>query len=269
MEERSVSTVQRFKAELKALTTLGGNLAIDLALRLKDAHGELNQQAKDIAKEGDCSFEDDYQRWYTQSRAVIKQLVPDRLQEFDELYRGDGRRKRIALTTYHIQDWLNGVRSGRNTFGEKAFDDLSVVCSHFTLQFKILESVATCFDSTLFNIKQMAQADLFDSELDAARELAKHGFLRSAGVLAGVVLERHLSQVMQNHSVTTRKKSPTIGDFNERLRQSDVLDVPSWRQIQRLGDIRNLCGHNKEREPTREEVGELIDGVEKYTKTLF
>ena len=49
----------------------------------------------------------------------------------------------------------------------------------------------------------------------------------------------------------------------------EVLDIPSWRQIQRLGDIRNLCVHKKERDPTNDEVEELINGVEKYTKTLF
>jgi hypothetical protein len=31
----------------------------------------------------------------------------------------------------------------------------------------------------------MARADLFDSELDAVRELAKNGFLRGAGAISG------------------------------------------------------------------------------------
>ena len=82
-------------------------------------------------------------------------------------------------------------------------------------------------------------------------------------------MERHLSQVSVNHNIKTRKKSPTIGDFNDLLKNNDVLDTPSWRQIQRLGDIRNLCAHNKQRDPTKEEVEELISGVDKYTKTLF
>ena len=39
--------------------------------------------------------------------------------------------------------------------------------------------------------------------------------------------------------------------------------------IQRLGDLRNLCDHNKQREPIKEDVYELINGVEKVTKTIY
>jgi hypothetical protein len=105
--------------------------------------------------------------------------------------------------------------------------------------------------------------------LDAARELTKHGFLRGAGAIAGVVLEKHLLQVAQNHSLSIRKQHPTISDLNDALKNGSVLDVPQWRGIQRLGDLRNLCDHNKHREPTEIELAELIDGVEKITKTLF
>lgn len=39
--------------------------------------------------------------------------------------------------------------------------------------------------------------------------------------------------------------------------------------IQHLGDIRNLCDHNKDREPTKEEVEELINGIDQIIKTNF
>ena len=120
-----------------------------------------------------------------------------------------------------------------------------------------------------FDLHQMVQADIFDSELEAATGLAKNGFTRAAGSLAGVVLERHLGQVTANHSISIKKRNPTMSDFNHALKDSGTLDTPTWRQIQRLGDIRNLCSHDKEREPTKEEVDELIAGVEKFTKTLF
>jgi hypothetical protein len=87
--------------------------------------------------------------------------------------------------------------------------------------------------------------------------------------VAGVVVEKHLAQVCLNHNVPVRKQHPTISEFNDLLKTAGVLDVPAWRQVQRLGDIRNLCDHNAKREPTAGEVDELIDGTGKLCKTLF
>ena len=255
-----MNNIQKYKDELKALVKLGMEM-----FNYMISH---NQESKDASPEVVLNVDGKYQSWYTESYAVIKQILPDRLTEFEQLYKGDGRRKEVNFSTYNIQDWLNGDRAG--TFRrEKRFDDDGAVCMRILSQVNILKSVEARFDSLLFDIQQLMQADLFDSELDAAKELAGRGFLRAAGAVAGVVLEKHLGQVGENHGIRTRKKNPTIGDFNDLLKDGGVLDVPSWRQIQRLGDIRNLCDHSREREPTKDEVAELISGVEKLTKTLF
>ena len=136
-------------------------------------------------------------------------------------------------------------------------------------QVSILQSVERRFESSLFEIKQLVQADLFDSELEAAKELLKKRFVRAAGAVAGVVLEKHLGQVCENHKVDVTKKNPGISDFNDLLKRADVIDVPQWRAIQHLGDLRNLCDHDKKTEPSIEQLQELISGVEKTTKNLF
>jgi hypothetical protein len=94
--------------------------------------------------------------------------------------------------------------------GNKAFDDLAIVLMKFRMQLEILSASHFRFDSSLADIKSILQADLFDSELDAARELMKNGFLRGAGAVAGVVLERHLGQVCDAHRLTSRKRNPAI-----------------------------------------------------------
>jgi hypothetical protein len=139
----------------------------------------------------------------------------------------------------------------------------------FQTQMQILSAVSQRFESTLFDIRRVVQADLFDSEIDAARELTKYGFLRGAGAIAGVVLEKHLTQVLANHNITVRKQHPTINDLNNALKDGNIVETHTWRGIQRLGDLRNLCDHNKNREPTREETTELIEGVDKLAKTLY
>ncbi|MCK6463160.1 MAG: hypothetical protein L6Q29_05095, partial [Candidatus Pacebacteria bacterium] len=62
-------------------------------------------------------------------------------------------------------------------------------------------------------------------ELEAAKELSKHKFTRAAGALAGVVLERHLGQVCENHGLKITKKNPGIADLNNALKESDVIDI--------------------------------------------
>ena len=36
-----------------------------------------------------------------------------------------------------------------------------------------------------------------------------------------------------------------------------------------LADIRNLCDHNKAKEPTEQQVTDLIDGTHKVLKTVY
>ena len=230
------------------------------------SHKEDNETA---TVEPETGFEFFYQSWYTEARLVIKQLSPDRLEEFDQLYKGDGRvRKQIDSTSYTIQDWLRGARSARNYKGEKLFDELGYLLSRFHIQIQILEAAAVILDSALANIRQLVQADLFDSELDMANELARKKFLRSAGIIAGVVLEKHLHQVTLNHNLSTRKK-PSINNLNQLLRTADVLEHDMWLRIQLLGKLRNLCAHDvDQKEPSQEDIADLIRGVEKVIHSV-
>jgi len=152
---------------------------------------------------------------------------------------------------------------------EKTLATPSAAIPQFEQQLAIVVSIRSRFESSLFDIRQLAQADLLDCELDAATELLKNKFFRAAGVVAGVVLEKHLVQVCDNHKVPVTKKNPTTSDLNDLLKNANVFDVPQWRTVQFQADIRNLCGHDRKTEPTAEQVKDLIAGVAKITKTVF
>jgi hypothetical protein len=229
-----VNNLQRYKADLEKLIGLGREMFLDIA----DERKRIKSSETGNLKSG--LFEERYQRYYSEATAVLRQLLPSRLAEFEVLYKGDGKRKTINAYTYNIQDWLLGTRAMENSLGEKVFNDYASAVMRFQAQTQIIESMQARFESVLFEIHQLVQADLFDSELEAARALLKQGFLRAAGVIAGVVLETHLQEVCGNHSATIKKKNPTIGDLNDILKEASVLDVPAWRSIQRLGDLRNL-----------------------------
>jgi hypothetical protein len=264
------SNIERYKDDLARLIKLGSEMLRDAYYENRAEHKvKLSDEDKADAATVKNSFRRNYQKWFTEAAEVIRQLLPTRLDEFVHHYKGDGKRKKLDNTTYTVQDWLMGIRSRADFEGNKYFDDSGVATSRLQTQTHILASVERRFESSLFDIRQLVQADLFDSEIDAARELLKHGFLRAAGAVAGVVLEKHLAQVADNHQVAIKKKHPTIADLNDALKAASVADVPLWRKILRLGDLRNLCDHNKEREPTIEEVGELIDGADKLVKSLF
>lgn len=202
----------------------------------------------------------EFEIWYTESLALIKVVLPDRINDFSKMYYNDKTKNGLMTYFQHIPSMLD-------EWGDSTIIDQ--VKSVLDSQIGILKSCEKRFESSLFDIKQLLQADIFDSELDAARELNKKGFLRAAGAISGVVLEGHLKQVCINHNIVIKKTNPTISDFNQLLKDNEIIETHDWRFIQRLGDIRNLCDHKKQQEPTKEEIEELIKGVEKIIKTLF
>ncbi|MGA3172931.1 MAG: hypothetical protein ABSE25_00720 [Syntrophorhabdales bacterium] len=264
------TSISRYRDDLEKLIKLGQEMQTDLHLRSLEEEGKLDKDLREVRKKIDRTFEKKYQHWYSETHALLRQLLPERITEFESLYLADPKRKTVDITSYKIQDWLMGMRATKSTLtGEKHFDDFAAVVMRFSMQLDILKSVEVRFESSLLDIRQVVQADLHDSELDGSQDLRKKGFLRAAGVVAGVVLEKHLSHVCHNHKIALHKKNPTISDYNDALKENNVLDVADWRFVQRLGDLRNLCGHNKETEPTEDQVAELINGVGKILKTLY
>ena len=213
-------------------------------------------------------FNSEYQAWYSEAKVLIRQLLPDRLADFVRHYEKPRPRKELNTESYRIEDYLQGLQ-GKRVNSEEVIFGRDAAITHFEQQRAIVDSAASRFESSLFDIRQLVQADLLDSELDAARELSRNKFTRAAGALAGVVLERHLGQVCDNHTIKITKKNPTISDYNDTLKSDNVIDIPQWRSIQYLADIRNVCDHSKGADPTREQVNDLISGVAKVTKTIF
>ncbi len=207
-----------------------------------------------------------YQNWYSRALATMQSFLPERISEFTSYYH-NLKRKTITIETYSISDYMLGIVVNRGN--TPIFDTAVVMQSKFQQQVFIIKSIQPRLNSLLGNIHGILQADLFDSELSAARELLRNGHIRAAGALSGVVLEKHLGNVCQTHGVDLKRKKPTISNFNDGLKDQEIVDIPTWRLIQRLGDFRNLCSHAGEREPTNDDVQILIDGTDQVMKTVF
>jgi len=275
MEANMISNLEKYKEDLNELISEGELLrnAIQAEFLPESFREELEKVLKNKKKISQFikelpSFTSNYQIWYSESLVLLKQLLPDRVDDFVSLYKKPKtKRKDITYENYVIEDVLRGLYITRR-WGEKVVGPEAAI-PLFIQQLNILKSLKRRFESSLFDIKELVQADLFDSELDASRELNKKGFVRGAGAVAGVVLEKHLAQICENHNIKVRKKNPSINDYNQLLKDNDVIETKDWRFIQRLADLRNLCDHKKKKEPTREDIEELIQGVEKIIKTIF
>lgn len=263
--------IKRFEADLENLVKDGGRLEISLQIKVHgadkiiEAWGLDDEAAKGLEKLPKFNIE--YESWYSEGLALLRQILPDRLEDFKGHFEAPKNRKEITHASYRIQDALKGLQVTRPPYDDIVVDHKAAV-PHFLQQVAIIKAAQKRFISSIFEIRQLVQADLFDSEIESARHLLKNKFLRAAGAIAGVVLEKHLQQVCEDHAVKVTKKNPGINDLNQLLRDAGVIDVPQWRHITLLADIRNICDHNKQKEPTDQQVTDLIDGSDKVLKTV-
>lgn len=217
------------------------------------------------------SFVEEYQLWYSEALAVVCQLLPERQEDFLDYYQEPEARKAITCNNYRISDYLAGREIGSVMGEDTSSLSANIVISSFQQQLAIVKAVPRRLESSLYDIKQLVQADLFDSELEAAEGIMNNGFLHAAGMMAAVVMEKHLAQVCEKHGIEFKKEKRklTINDFNKSLKDNNVIDTPEWRRNQYLGDLRNLCSHyNEGKEVTKEKVEELIKGVERAIRMI-
>ena len=189
-------------------------------------------------------FKLDYQDWYSSCCALLERNYnKERTSEFKSEY--ENNIKTIISANYITL----------NT--EYTFID------SFKHQASILNALPLYLEHRLSDIELTVASILMDDELLEAEYLLKKGFIRAAGALAGVVLERHLKmRCDKNEPKLKYPKNAVITKLNDILKDNNLLEISDWRNIQLLGDIRNKCDHDKNVEPKKEEVAKLISEVE-------
>jgi hypothetical protein len=263
-----MNTKEEFKKQLIKLYDDGQKLLEQETIRdNKRKEGETKKRRMIVNKHDDFpSIQISYNKWYTVALPLIKLLARDRYDDFISYYK-IAKRKPGYYTTidYTISDYLNNDKS--NFMIKLAdwdnFNEFEVFSVKFQNQLAILNACIENIDSILFDIENVLQYNMYKSELEAAADLLRTGFIRPAGTLAGVVLERYLKEACIKYEIKLSKKKPTMADYNDTLKDNGKIDQATWRKIQFLGDIRNYCAHSKEREPRKDEVEDLISGVEK------
>ena len=85
--------------------------------------------------------------------------------------------------------------------------------------------------------------------------------------IAGVVLEGDLKDRCELHVAPVVAELPTLSDYNDAAWKANLYPKTTWR-IQHLPDLRNLCAHVLDREPTYEDASELLDGADDVLREL-
>lgn len=222
-------------------------------------------------KSNEDAFRKRYQTWYSFSLTMIKLLLPARILDFEKYYKCDNS-KTLSRTNFAIENYLLGdYILGTSIYPTPApkFTFKVEAIAKFQQQLAIVNACKNSIDSVLFNLETIMLGDLYDSELDAAVDLNKHKFYRAAGAIAGVVLEKHLKKVCKNHNISIEKLHPSIGDLTSMLYSEKIYLVTTHNHIISLASLRSLCDHDKENDPTREDVDLLIDGVKKIIHSVY
>jgi hypothetical protein len=168
------SNLDRYKKDLAALIAKGDQLHMALQVTCNGdtfvplLSKNLGREKTDALIKSLPVFVADFQPWYTEVKVLVRQLLPDRLHDLVRLYEKPRVRKAITFENYTLEDCLQGLTITRGPHNEKIVGPEAAIPALFQ-QIGILKSVQARFESSLFEIRQLVQGDLFNSELDAAK----------------------------------------------------------------------------------------------------
>jgi hypothetical protein len=193
----------------------------------------------------------EYNVWYSACLAFIEANLRSRLPELQLLHNGD-------KTTVGIGDHIAGRRGDPLLRFNLAAEGV--------LQIKaIIASVPLYLQTKLHDIELVVADTMTRDLLTEAENLLQAGYVRSAGALAGVMVERHLKMLCDRQTPPIGyPDKATISKLNDLLKAASVYDAVEWRKVQVMGDIRNGCDHARTDEPRPEDVRDLIAEARKF-----
>ena len=109
-------------------------------------------------------------------------------------------------------------------------------------------------------MKYLVEADVFDTELEQAKELLSNRYKLAAAVIGGVVLETALRSLCDKEKIEHGK----LDKMNADLAKAGVYNKKKKKSITALADIRNSAAHGKDSEFTHENVENMIRDIESF-----
>ncbi|EPF0083668.1 hypothetical protein ACSN2W_004595 [Vibrio parahaemolyticus] len=112
----------------------------------------------------------------------------------------------------------------------------------------------------LTSLKQLVQAEVFESELEQAQELLDNGYKLASAVIAGVVLETALRDLCTSNKIAHGK----LDTMNSQLAKAGIYNKLQQKQITAIADIRNSAAHGKPELFSEQDVKNMIRDIESF-----
>jgi hypothetical protein len=121
---------------------------------------------------------------------------------------------------------------------------------------------------SLFSLKKLVEAELFDEFLEQAEHLLEAGYFQPAAVIAGTVLEDALRKLCEANGIQTTNK-PKLDLMNSELAKQGVYTKLVQKRITTLADLRNSAAHGKWTEFERVDVQAMLRDVRDFMTRHF
>jgi hypothetical protein len=115
----------------------------------------------------------------------------------------------------------------------------------------------------LLTVKELAIAEVFTDFLDMAKHLLDAGYKDPSASLVGAVLEDGLRKICEKNSIQV-KGSDDIGALNTKLADKEVYNRLVQKQIQAWKAIRDSADHGKFGDYKKEDIGSMLEGVQRF-----
>lgn len=112
------------------------------------------------------------------------------------------------------------------------------------------------------SIRSLIQAEVFDDELEQAKELFAGGYTTAAAVIAGTVLESTLRSMCIERGIPLGK----MDKMNAELTKTGAHNALIQKKITAIAAIRNSAAHGNSSEFTSADVASMIEDIRRYVE---
>lgn len=135
--------------------------------------------------------------------------------------------------------------------------------------FGVLLAAKEDFESeSIFSVRKLVEAELFDEFLEQAEHLLKAGYFQPAAVVGGSVLEDGLRKLCQANSVMV-PNNPKLDWMNAELAKLGIYSKLMQKKITSIADLRNSAAHGKWNDFEKSDVESMLRDIRDFMAKYY